>query len=328
MKISKLNNPNLHFIPMNLFLLDETKRVLLLQQKSLRTQQSYSDWIYRFLIFNKKHSPDEFNEKGISMFLDFLSKERHLSAATCNLALQAILFLYRNVLHQSVENKTTLRMQKQLTLPETLTRNEINLILNHLKEETRMMVSLLYGCGLNLKECLSLQISDIDLCKKELFVKSDNSSIRRKLSLPDCLLVPINDRIQKLKLRHEALERLSAAKKTNQSVLITDFHQQLFFPATKPGYDANSGQLCMFQRSDGFLTKAINKAALEAGIFKRITCHMFRHSYAVHLLERGYSVRVVQKLLGHVDIRSTMIYTRVLNANTKVLSPLDELIIR
>ena len=318
---------------MSTIILDETRKMLRLQQKSSRTEQAYQDWIYRFNIFHHKIAPSQFTEKEIDAFLHFLAEERKVSVATQKQAFQAILFLYRHVLDMPLPKKSFLQVYKKPPLPETLTRSEIKAVLNELKGEILLMASVLYGCGLRLDECLNLQVKDIDLEQSLLRVTHTNSNKNRELKLPDSLKNLFYEQLQKCRLLYE--ERMIAGSVGGVGLpesmqpdfpeAVSDWKSQFIFNSYKPSVHQGSGELRWNHRSASFLEKALKHAALKAGLTKRISCNVMRHSFATHLLENGYDIHIVQKLLGHSNIRSTMIYAHVLPSKTKIRSPLDEL---
>ncbi|UKJ09262.1 integron integrase [Solitalea lacus] len=317
---------------MKISLLEEVRQILKLQRKSYRTEQSYSDWIYRFIVFHEQIPPSELREKEIGLFLHFLAKERNASVATQNQALQAILFLYKHVLRIELKNASLLRTRNPQRLPEVLSRNEIGSILKQLKGEVWLMTALLYGCGLRLSECVSLRVQDIDLNRSRLTIGLDKGNKERLLSLPESIKVPLKEHVETLRLRHQRClsngfcgVSLPNGMEKQAMQALCDWQWFYLFPADKPSVEPVSGKITLHHRSDSFLEKSIKEAVSKTSISGRISCNVFRHSFATHLLENGYSIHTVQTLLGHSDIRTTMVYTKVANSKLLVRSPLDDL---
>jgi len=270
--------------------------------------------------------------KEVVEFLNYLAVERKVAASTQNQALNALAFLYNKVLKSPLVSLDFKPAKTGKRLPVVLSREEINLVISKLHGEFQIMASLLYGGGLRLNECLSLRVKDIDFSQNEIVVRGGKGDNDRRTILPFLLRPQLQLQVEKAMLRlrenimlpgfkgasiPEALERKfpNAAK---------ELGWQYIFPSRKPAIDPRSGTLRQHGRHESFLQKAVKNAVRESGILKNASCHSFRHSFATHLLEDGYDIRTVQELLGHKDVRSTMIYTHVLNRNKfNVQSPLD-----
>jgi integron integrase len=306
------------------------------QHLSYRTEKAYLDWIYRFFSFHGKKEPVELNEQDISTFLSFHAVNKQVSASTQNQARYALQFLYRNVLKREVDRIKFIRVEPSVSLPEVLTQEEVRAILGRLKGEKWLMAALLYGCGLSLNECLSLRIRDIDMEKEEIIIHSGIEHESRRMAIPRVLKEPMRKRLEALKYRYLTLYLKNycgvvvpypVEKKDPEAS--RSFQWFFIFPSLEPVKDRRTGKTRIHHRSDSYIQKAVRKSLGASGIDKQASCQNFRHSYAVHLLEEGYDIRVIQHLLGHKNIRSTMIYKQVMNRNRIVpKSPLDLLLSR
>jgi len=271
--------------------------------------------------------------KEVAEFLSYLAVERKVSASTQNQALNALAFLYKKVLKTPLDTLDFKPARIGKRLPVVLSREESMVVLSNLQGEYQLMASILYGSGLRLTECLNLRVKDIDFELNEIVVRGGKGDNDRRTVLPSGLAQQLRRQLEKVRIRleenllledfagasmPEALERKlpNAAK---------EHAWQYIFPSRKPAIDMRSGTLRQHYRHESFLQKAVKQAVLKSGIPKNASCHTFRHSFATHLLEDGYDIRTVQELLGHKDVRTTMIYTHVLNRNKfNVRSPLDD----
>jgi integron integrase len=313
-------------------LLDQVRDLIRLKHYSIRTEQAYLGWIRRFIRFHHKRHPKEMGKTEIEAFLTHLAVQENVAASTQNQAMNAILFLYRNVLKQDLgwlEDVT--RAKRPARLPVVLTMEEVQAVLARLEGRYRLMASLLYGSGLKLMECLRLRVKDLELTRRELIVRDGKGSKDRITLLPDKLIQPLQTQLERVKALHQqdlqqgfgavylpdALER----KYPNAN---REWAWQYVFPADKRSIDPRSGVERRHHLGETALQQAVRNAVRQAGIDKPASCHTFRHSFATHLLANGYDIRTVQELLGHKDVRTTMIYTHVLNRGSKgVRSPLD-----
>ncbi|MQY78146.1 MAG: integron integrase, partial [Bacteroidetes bacterium] len=286
------------------------------------------------LFFHNKKHPRDMGGQEISEFLTNLANERKVSAATQNQALNAIVFLFKEVLEKPLNDLHFKYARSGKRVPVVLSRNEVNKILSHLQGEAWLMTSLLYGCGLRLTECLRLRIKDIDFELNEIVVRDGKGNNDRRTIFPERLKEPLNRQIKKAMLQLE--ENMSIKQFHGASMpealerkypnAPKEIGWQYIFPARKPGIDPRSGKLKQHYRNESYLQKAVKKAVREAGINKNAGCHTLRHSFATHLLEDGYNIRIVQELLGHKNIQTTMVYTHIMNRNKyNVKSPLDNL---
>jgi len=273
--------------------------------------------------------------KEIADFLTNLAVERKVSASTQNQALNALVFLYKKVIKIPLDNFDFKRARIGKRLPVVLSRDETQRVISNLQGEFQLMASILYGSGMRLSECLNLRIKDIDFDLSEMLVRGGKGDNDRRTILPGSLIPQLNIQIEKARLRLEENLLLPEFKGASMPEALerkypnapTEPAWQYLFPARKPAVDPRTGNLKQHYRHESYLQKAVKSAIRKSQISKNASCHTFRHSFATHLLEDGYDIRIVQELLGHRDVRSTMIYTHVLNRNKfNVQSPLDNLL--
>ena len=312
-------------------LLDQARDRLRAMHYSYRTEETYIDWMRRYILFHKKRHPAEMGVPEIQEFLTHLAAERSVAASTQNQALSAVLFLYREVLHKEIEPILLSSAKRPERLPAVLSREETLSIIANLHGIHKLMVQLLYGSGLRLMECVRLRVKDIDFEYKTVTVRDGKGEKDRITPLPDSLIPGLQRQIERVRLLHE--EDLAAgfgevylphALDVKYPNAAREPAWQYLFPATKRAPDPRSGKERRHHIDSSGLQRAVKEAARGASLRKRVTCHTFRHSFATHLLQNGYDIRTVQELLGHKDVRTTMIYTHVLQrGGLAVKSPLD-----
>lgn len=320
-------------------LLDHVRQRLRQKHYSYRTEQTYVDWIRRFILFHNKRHPLEMGAPEIQAFINYLAVERKVSASTQNQALSAILFLYRQVLHSNLDPLIIPSPAKRPQhLPTVLTQNEVRQIFVHMDGIYKLMAQLLYGSGLRLMECVRLRVKDIDFEYRTITVRDGKGEKDRIVPLPETVIPDLKRQIERVRLLHEEdlaagygavyLPYALAEKYPNDARQLA---WQYLFPASQRSRDplSSSPGKERFRRhhiDPSALQRAIKAAVRKSGIAKHITAHTFRHSFATHLLQAGYDIRTVQELLGHKDLRTTMIYTHVLQrGGMAVRSPLDEI---
>jgi len=313
-------------------LLDQMRHVLRLKHMSIRTEEAYLSWTKRFILFHGKRHPQDMGAPEIRAFLTHLAVQDKVAASTQNGALQALLFLYRHVLRQPCPELTDLeRAKRPRRVPTVLTREEAAAVLAQLTGVHRLMAGLLYGAGLRLMECLRLRVQDLDFGSHQITVRDGKGAQDRVTMLPHALAEPLQRHLSRVKLLHEEdlvegygdvyLPYAFACKEPHAG---KSWPWQYVFPAAKRSIDPRAGIERRHHRSESTLQKAVQDAIRRAHMHKRGSCHTLRHSFATHLLENGYDIRTVQELLGHKDVRTTMIYTHVLQRGGKgVRSPLD-----
>lgn len=313
-------------------LLDEMRKVARMRHLSLRTEQAYISWVRRYIRFHNKRHPREMGEAEIRAFISHLAVERDITASTQTVALSALLFLYRDVLKKELPYVSNIeRAHKPKRLPVVFTRDETKHVLAHLKGTHWLVAGLLYGSGLRLMETLRLRVKDLDFSSAQLIVRDGKGAKDRITMLPAKLMLPLTRHLQRVRLLHEedlahgfgeVFLPYALARKYPQAA--KQWNWQYIFPAPARSIDPRSGIERRHHLSDKAVQKALKSAIKTAQILKNGSCHTLRHSFATHLLENGYDIRTVQELLGHKDVRTTMIYTHVLNRGGRgVLSPMD-----
>ena len=313
-------------------LLDQVRGKIRLKHYSIRTEQSYLDWIKRYIIFHDKQHPASLGAAEVEAFLTHLAVERRVAASTQNQAKSALLFLYRDVLNNELPWLDNVEKAKApQRLPVVLTRAEVQALLSQLEGVDWLMASLLYGAGLRLMECVRLRIKDVDLERKEILVRDGKGNKDRVTMLPLALVQPMKQQIARVRQQHTRDLRAGAGSVYLPNALAVKYpnaaHEwfwQYIFPAAKTSVDPRSGAVQRHHLSEQNLQRAIKQAVRDADLSKPASPHTLRHSFATHLLEGGYDIRTVQELLGHNDVSTTMIYTHVLNKGGRgVHSPLD-----
>lgn len=315
-------------------LYDHAVRIFRARHYSPRTQKAYLHWIGRFLQFHTGRHPRRLCEDEVNVFLSHLAVHEKVAASTQNQALAAILFLYKHVLEQPLDHVDgVVRATRPKRLPLALTRGEVGRVLAELEGVPRLVCMTLYGAGLRLTEGLSLRVKDLDLGRGEILVRDGKGAKDRVTMLPTAISRPLAEHLRTVRRQHSAdLERglgrapLPFALRRKYRTADRQWGWQWVFPATSHYRDRETGIEHRHHLHQSVVQKAVRRAARAAGIAKHVTTHTFRHSFATHLLEDGYDIRTVQELLGHADVRTTMIYTHVLNrGGLGVRSPLDGL---
>ena len=319
----------------NLRLMDQVRQVLRYYHYAYRTEQTYCDWIARFIrYFDCKYHPKNMGKEEIEAFLSHLAVDLKCSASTQRQALNAIVFLYARVLHQPLEDQIAPVRAKRLPRPPVvLSKSEVARILSFMKGQHWLMARILYGCGLRLMECIRLRVQDLDLERSRLYVRAAKGGKDRVTLLPETLHQELKDQLERVTALHEAdladgfgevyVPEALSRKYPNAA---TSLQWQYLFPAKKLAKDPRTGQIRRHHVLESGLQKAVKKAVSLAKINKPVGCHTFRHSFATHLLEDGVNIRVVQELMGHADVKTTEIYTHVMAKDLKaVKSPLETL---
>jgi integron integrase len=313
-------------------LLDQVRDVIRRKHYSIRTEQAYIDWIKRFIIYHGKRHPGEMAEEEVAEFLTHLARHLNVAASTQNQALSALLFLYKEVLkHEIGWLQKVERAKKPPKLPVVLSRAEVKQIFGHLHGVPKLMAGLLYGSGLRLMECVRLRIKDIDFELAQITVRDAKGGKDRITMLPLNMSEPLRRHLLRVKAQHEQdLEdgfgsvHLPFALARKSPKAAREWPWQYAFPSSRLSIDPRNGEKRRHHIAEGLLQSALKRAVDAAGIVKRANCHSLRHSFATHLLSKGYDIRTVQELLGHKDVGTTMIYTHVLNRpGIGVKSPLD-----
>lgn len=315
-------------------LLDQVRDLIRLKHYSIRTEQAYLGWVRRFILFHGKRHPKEMGAEEVTQFLTHLAVQGNVAASTQNQALNAVLFLYREVLKVDLPWLDGLqRAKKPARLPVVLTREEVRRLLAQLDGTTWLIVALIYGAGLRVLEALRLRVKDIDFQYKQLVVRDGKGQKDRVTTLPESLIDPLQRQLDRVKLLHQRdlregfgrvyLPHALARKYPNAN---REWAWQYVFPSLHRSNDPRSDAERRHHVTDSAIQKAVRNAVRSAEIAKPATVHVLRHSFATHLLEDGYDIRTVQELLGHQDLNTTMIYTHVLQKGGRAAcSPLDRM---
>jgi integron integrase len=313
-------------------LLDQVRQAIRVRHYSYRTEQQYVAWIRRYIRFHGTRHPRELGGEEVSEFLTHLVTSRNVAAATQNQALAALLFLYKNVLDVELPwLDQVVRSKRPRRLPVVLSRAEVREVLKHLSGPYWLVASLLYGSGLRLLEALCLRVKDVDLERRSLVVRDAKGQKDRVTVLPDSLVTPLRRHLSDVRRDHERAiaagfggVELPYALQRKYPRVHLDYGWQFVFPAHRPSHDPRSGAWRRHHLYAETVQRKVRHAIRSAGIERPASCHTFRHSFATHLLESGYDIRTLQELLGHSDVRTTQIYTHVLNRGGRgVRSPMD-----
>ena len=274
------------------------------------------------------------DKQHVEAFLNHLAINKTVSASTQSIALNALVFLYKHVLNMEVGELDNLRHIKRFkNLPTILSREEVKTILDRMSGQSHLMASLLYGAGLRIFECITLRVQDVDLAHLTMTVRNSKGRKARVVPIPQRLKEPLQRHMlwrQKLhtddRLRGWGYVELPGALHRKYPNANTAFEWQFFFASNSVRKHVKTGQVRRWHCASSTVQKALRRAINQAQLYKRITCHTLRHSYATHLLENGTDIRTIQELMGHSSVKTTMIYTHVVKNNTlKTQSPFDQL---
>lgn len=313
-------------------LMDQVRDVLRVHHYSLRTEESYLQWIRRFILFHGKRHPREMGEEEIAAFLTYLAVTKDVAASTQNQALSALLFLYKKVLGMEpawLEGVTRAKRPKRL--PVVLPRETVRQLLGRLTGTHKLIAYLIYGTGMRLMEAVRLRVKDIDFSYKQITIRGGKGDKDRITMLPEKLIVPLQ---RQLELGRRLFD-LDRAEQTPGVELPHALERKYpnagkewpwfwVFPALHRSCDPRNGVIRRHHIYEKSLQRSIKRAVRDLQLATHVSVHTLRHCFATHLLDNGYDIRTVQELLGHKDVRTTMIYTHVLNKGGKgVRSPLD-----
>ena len=331
-------------------LLDRVREAIRARHYSLRTEEAYVGWIRRFILFHKKRHPLEMAEPEINAFVTHLAVQSSIGASTQTQALSALMFLYRHVLRKPLPDlDTVIRAKRPGRLPSVLTRSEVKRILGRMNGTPRLVATLLYGTGMRLLECLRLRVKDLEFGNNRIIVRDTKGGEDRVVPFPVVARAEMPSWLSRVKRIHDSdladgfgsvyLPDAIARKFPGSE---REWGWQYVFPGEHRSHDPRGKELRRRPGSaapvltptgqperrhhlhETVIQRALRRAVLDVGISRRISCHTFRHSFATHLLEEGYDIRTIQELLGHRDVKTTMIYTHVLNRGGRgVRSPVD-----
>jgi len=331
-------------------LLDRVREAIRARHYSLRTEEAYVGWIRRYILFHNKRHPLEMAEPEINAFVTHLAVESSIGASTQTQALSALMFLYRHVLRKPLPDlDTVIRAKRPGRLPSVLTRSEVRRILGRMNGTPRLVATLLYGTGMRLLECLRLRVKDLEFGNNRIIVRDTKGGEDRVVPFPVVARAEMPSWLSRVKRVHDSdladgfgsvyLPDAIARKFPGSE---REWGWQYVFPGEHRSHDPRGKELRRRPGSaapvltptgqperrhhlhETVIQRALRRAVLDVGISRRISCHTFRHSFATHLLEEGYDIRTIQELLGHRDVKTTMIYTHVLNRGGRgVRSPVD-----
>jgi integron integrase len=315
-------------------LLDQVREELRVRHYSLRTEKAYISWIRRFILFHNKRHPNEMGAEGIRLFIKHLAVTEEVSSSTQNQALQAIIFLYKNILKKDIDFINEIdRTKRTKHLPTVFSRHESAEILNNLIGVPKLFVSLLYGTGMRLTEGLRLRVKDIDFEMNQIIVRDGKGEKDRITVLPQKIITELKEQIRKVKYLHDidlksgngsTLLPYALAKKYPNA--LKELGWQYLFPSRVLSFDEKTKIKYRYHLNESIIQKEVKKAIGLSKINKQGSTHTFRHSFATHLLDSGHDIRTVQEILGHKSVKTTMIYTHVLKTVLGVRSPLDNIL--
>ena len=315
-------------------LLDRVRDAVRIRHYSLRTETAYVGWIRRYIYFHGVRHPDEMGSAEVVEFLSDLAVNGNVAASTQNQALAALLFLYREVLGRELEGlDSAVRARAPRRLPVVLTRGEVKAVIHELEGPPRLVATLLYGAGLRLLECLRIRVKDIDFPRRQIVIRQGKGNRDRAALLPDAAVRGLRRQLEDVRPLWDGDRRAERPGVWLPDALARKYPEAenewtwfWLFAAPRAATDPRTGIQRRHHIVESVPQRAIRAAAARAGIAKRVTPHVFRHSFATHLLEDGADIRTVQTLLGHRDVKTTMIYTHVLDRGPMgVKSPLDRL---
>jgi integron integrase len=312
-------------------LLQAVRDAVRVRHYSMRTEEAYVFWVKRFILFHGKRHLLEMGEAEVAQFLTHLATQRQVSSSTQNQALNALVFLYRHVLDRPLgEIQGAVRAKRPIRVPVVLSPEEVGRVLGHLSGVHWLVACLQYGSGLRLMESVRLRVKDLDFAHRAVFVRDGKGGKDRVVTLPDELVEPLERHLESRKTLFErdliagcGTVYLPYALERKYPNAPTEWGWQYVFPSSQIAMDPRSGVLRRHHLDESAVQKAMRRAVRAAGLTKPAGCHTLRHSFATHLLERGADIRTVQEQLGHADVRTTQVYTHVLQrGGLAVKSPL------
>lgn len=314
-------------------LLDRVRHAVRVRHMARSTEKAYVYWCRRYILYHNKRHPLEMGKQEVEAFLTHLAVDQHVAASTQNQAFSALLFLYRTVLQREFGwLEDVVRAKRPKRIPAVFTHAESTAILHRLRGVDWLVCKLLYGSGVRGIEALRLRVKDLDFGRLQITIRDGKGQKDRVTILPKTIVEPLKKHLARVRHSHEQAMRdgfggvelpEALARKYPRAPL--EWGWQYVFPAAKPSIDPRSGARRRHHVDRSSIQRAVRKAMRDAGIHKHAGLHTFRHSFATRLLEQGTDIRSVQELLGHKDVRTTQIYTHVLNQNAwAIRSPADD----
>lgn len=312
--------------------LESVRGLIRVKHLSYRTEEAYINWIRRFILFHDKRHPQEMGADEVRTFLTHLAVAGNVAASTQNQAFAALLFLYREFLGKPLDGlRDVVRAKTPQRLPDVLTKDEVRRVLAFLSSEKLLVANLLYGAGLRLREALRLRVKDVDFDYRQIIVRDGKGAKDRVTVLPEIVIKPLIEHLARVRVTHQEDFRLGFGEVYLPFALERKYPNanrewiwQYVFPAAKRSFDPRSDKMRRHHLSENVIQRYFKTAVGQSEITKKARPHTLRHSFATHLLEAGYDIRTIQNLLGHSDVRTTMIYTHVVNrGGLGVKSPAD-----
>ncbi len=313
-------------------LMDKVRDAMRVKHYSIRTEQSYLQWIKRYIFFHNKKHPADMGEAEITAFLTYLAVSKNVTPSTQNQALSALLFLYKQVLNIELQwVDGVVRAKRPSRLPTVLPKEQVTQLLASIPGVNGLIARLLYGTGMRLMEVMRLRVQDVDFDYRQIMVRQGKGAKDRATMLPDSLIAPLQEQLRHAKHVHELDLRegygcvyLPYALARKYPNACREWGWQYVFPSVNRSIDPLDGVTRRHHLDEKNVQRAVRTAARNCGIQKRVTPHTLRHCFATHLLEHGTDIRTLQELLGHNDVKTTQIYTHVMKrGGNAVRSPLD-----
>jgi len=310
--------------------LNTIREKIRIKHYSYKTEKAYVEWAERFIRFHGIRHPAEMGRAEVESFLTHLAIEKQVSSSTQNQALHALLFMYEHVVGVKLDHVEPMRAKKSTHIPAVLSQNEVKMILGRLNGVYYIIGRLLYGSGMRLMECMRLRVKDVNFDMQTITVRDTKSDRDRVTVLPSSIVEPLRTHLKRVSIQHEEDLRIGRGSVEMPGALARKYINaeyewawQYVFPASQFSEDPRSGVTRRHHLYETSVQKQIRRAAKEAGITKPCGPHILRHSFATHLLQNGYDIRKIQELLGHQDLKTTMIYTHVAIVGAGIKSPAD-----
>ena len=312
--------------------LEQVRQVVRCKNYSIKTEHTYLQWIRSYIHFHKKRHPQDMGANEVGAYLNHLAIERNVAPSTQRTALNALIFMYREVLKQPIEEAIDFSYSRKAPrIPTVFSHQEASAVLAQLQGMHYVMAALLYGSGLRVMECVRLRVKDVDFNVKQLIVRNGKGSKDRVTPIPEKLIPNLQNAIEQVQRLHDydvsegfGAVYLPHALDRKYPNAATELAWQYVFPAKHRAVDPRSEIIRRHHVGEQSLQRSVKRAIKQAGIHKQASCHTFRHSFATRLLEMNYDIRTVQTLLGHADVKTTEIYTHVVGRGAlAVTSPLD-----
>ncbi len=312
-------------------LLDRLRFFIRSQDLTYKTEQTYVAWIAQFIRFHNMRHPEQMGAPDVTAFLNHLSLNRNVAKNTQRTALNALVFFYKKFLHRDLGDLNIRYASRQQRIPVVFTHEEASAVINNLSAPYQLMAKLMYGSGLRLSECIKLRVMDVDFGMSNLLVRNGKGNKDRRTVLPQSVVEPLQVQIELVKRLHNFDMGNGHGSVYLPNALARKYPSAPFqlgwkfvFPAANVAKDPRSETIRRHHVMDSSVQRNIKKAIRDANISKHCGSHTFRHSFATRLLEQGYDIRTIQELLGHSDVKTTEIYTHVVNRGGKgVISPVD-----